>query len=907
MPEEIDDKFELEFIKCQLAAAVSEIQQLKEERRSCSCWRECSDASSMEGRSTSSSLESVAKAVVPPHPKQPLHRLLADYFDRTGYVSAVEASLQSLTDTAEANQFAVHIYRFSQLSPGESLMEHAQLEYIDPSNAPGPWREESLVFASSASLSYMNIKSNKLAVIQSLVAKFWQGVAAWGVHDGEGGVIAPIHAYQEWQSYLKNVLSGEYEPFIFRGMPWGQPGKGKTIPINIVNTPVILTSDGGVRHWGMIRQAYPSPEEQVHMMAIRDLQIMKNTPIAVTVVCKSTGRVLTQNTASMAMLGIHGMLNKEKYLAGGIQEQTRVLALDLTVTACDQVVSTLRVERTTRMRAHVHGDMSYLQLLLGSCEEGVLETLDQRVKQGIFRRRVELSNPILRSIMRLPEGQEAHHDVQVTETVEPITFQPVYIISQIDVTEVVVSERNRQRAHDELAAEKLRMDVLLQRQRELIACLGKIGSASEGSASDGHIVAAARHSTRAQMMQNVRLHVSEGEEESSGGNIQLLELLGQGTFGKVFQGIWRGTIVAVKSMVMSSQMNGAEKRERMAIMEAAISSSLSHPNIVQTYTYSLRPINTDKSSATVRSADTAGRSSADSVAVQYALTDSLQHSAKDVFLDSGEDAAAHFGGFEVQLVLEFCDSGSLRDALDKDLFRQARDQPCFPALLEVAADIAKGMVHLHSQNIIHSDLKAQNVLLQSSQRNVCGAVAKISDFGLSYMLDHSETHVSQWNQGGTMTHMAPELLQKGIQSKAADIYAFGILLWELYTAAVAFKGIPSTMLGFHVVHKDMRPEFPDSTPPTYMQLAHQCWDKDVERRPSFTDILMIIQNMLKECTSLNNLILMPITKRILPEIRDEEEHISVQTSKVEDPPISDCFAPGSAIIISPLEADDCYC
>jgi hypothetical protein len=86
-------------------------------------------------------------------------------------------------------------------------------------------------------------------------------------------------------------------------MPWGKPGQGKTIPINIVNTPVILTSPDGARHWGMIRQAYPATEEQIHTMAIRDLQIMKNTHIAVTVVCKSTGRILTQNTASMAMLG----------------------------------------------------------------------------------------------------------------------------------------------------------------------------------------------------------------------------------------------------------------------------------------------------------------------------------------------------------------------------------------------------------------------------------------------------------------------------------------------------------------------------------------------------------------------------------------------------------------------------
>ncbi len=52
-------------------------------------------------------------------------------------------------------------------------------------------------------------------------------------------------------------------------------------------------------------------------------------------------------------------------------------------------------------------------------------------------------------------------------------------------------------------------------------------------------------------------------------------------YGKVYKGLWHGTVVAVKAMVLHSNMSGAEKYERMAIMEAAISSSLSHPNIVQ--------------------------------------------------------------------------------------------------------------------------------------------------------------------------------------------------------------------------------------------------------------------------------------------------------------------------------------
>jgi hypothetical protein len=50
---------------------------------------------------------------------------------------------------------------------------------------------------------------------------------------------------------------------------------------------------------------------------------------------------------------------------------------------------------------------------------------------------------------------------------------------------------------------------------------------------------------------------------------------------KVYKGLWRGTTVAVKTMILPANMSGAEKREKMAVMEAAISSSLSHPNVVQ--------------------------------------------------------------------------------------------------------------------------------------------------------------------------------------------------------------------------------------------------------------------------------------------------------------------------------------
>ena len=113
----------------------------------------------------------------------------------------------------------------------------------------------------------------------------------------------------------------------------------------------------------------------------------------------------------------------------------------------------------------------------------------------------------------------------------------------------------------------------------------------------------------------------------------------------------------------------------MAVIEAAISSSLMHPNLVQTLTYAIKPIRESPSS-----------SSEDTSAIMRMLP----------------EAAC---GFEVQIILEYCDRGTLLDALDQRAFFLPDGSVNYSAVLGIAIDVAKGMVHLHAKDIIHGDLK----------------------------------------------------------------------------------------------------------------------------------------------------------------------------------------------------------
>lgn len=146
-----------------------------------------------------------------------------------------------------------------------------------------------------------------------------------------------------------------------------------------------------------------------------------------------------------------------------------------------------------------------------------------------------------------------------------------------------------------------------------------------------------------------------------------------------------------------------------------------------------------------------------------------------------------------------------------------------------AFDIARGMQFLHKCQIVHRDLKSLNVLLDS-QNNI-----RICDFGFSR---HASDSSLMSQNIGTPHWMAPELLSTSSNyTSKIDVYAYGIVLWELATGQTPYSGMDSRQIINQVSNNDIRPLLPQDVNPAMRDLITQCWDRDPDVRPSFDEIV----------------------------------------------------------------------
>ncbi|XP_069130522.1 uncharacterized protein [Argopecten irradians] len=190
------------------------------------------------------------------------------------------------------------------------------------------------------------------------------------------------------------------------------------------------------------------------------------------------------------------------------------------------------------------------------------------------------------------------------------------------------------------------------------------------------------------------------------------------------------------------------------------------------------------------------------------------------------------------MVLEYMARGSLYH----HLHNTTREPLDHAEYFRISHDIALGMAYLHQQKpaVLHLDLKSMNVLICSNDR------AKIADFGFSKLRYDANLKATNTSKAkpvqGSPAWMAPELLETGELTPKADVYSFGIILWEMLTRKQPYDGC-SVFQVLERVRLNKRPELPSACPTKLAQFMQQCWAPVPSKRPPFKEILTQLEDM----------------------------------------------------------------
>lgn len=340
--------------------------------------------------------------------------------------------------------------------------------------------------------------------------------------------------------------------------------------------------------------------------------------------------------------------------------------------------------------------------------------------------------------------------------------------------------------------------------------------------------------------------VKERIEDSAGSNVcrssfltkqenvldglQLGPLLGFGSFGRVYYGMWYGSEVAVKVMENESVR---QKTEMGIALEALIGKDLMHPNMVRTLRYAV--INPNKK---LEDELEYGSGQVHNLSDSWVTGESpmIDMTELDV-VEEKEDAG------ETWLLMEFCDRGSLQDAVDRG-WLACNGEMNYLAVTTTALEIASAMQYLHAVGILHGDLSAFNVMLTSSGSEMGmgnrGFIAKVADFGMSRQIQITSRIKTQTY--GTVTHMPPELVEGGELGRETDVYSFGVLLWEMCTGSRPWAGLSHGQVIRTVAILRRQLQWPPSVPEVLAELGKACLNYSPESRPSFQEVCKTLSN-----------------------------------------------------------------
>lgn len=283
--------------------------------------------------------------------------------------------------------------------------------------------------------------------------------------------------------------------------------------------------------------------------------------------------------------------------------------------------------------------------------------------------------------------------------------------------------------------------------------------------------------------------------------IVLDKLVGYGKDADVFKSTWLGTPVAVKYLKSSGEFDVAsptvskssgllaQNEYKMFSNEVAIMMGLRHPNIL-------------------------------------------------TIMGFGVDPPSFF------IVMEYMDKGSLFTLLESD------EKITNEEKIRFAYNIADALAHMHDRkpSILHSDLKSLNVLVDKNR------TLKVSDFGISRELrkkyktlipEDDSDDVNNSNEG-TIQWVPPEAFKDFDYkpTKGHDMYAFGVILWEIATRRKPWKSVARRTIAENV-YKGLRPPIleSDKWSAEFETIVNKCWNQSVSERPSFCKVKTLLKKL----------------------------------------------------------------
>ncbi len=264
-------------------------------------------------------------------------------------------------------------------------------------------------------------------------------------------------------------------------------------------------------------------------------------------------------------------------------------------------------------------------------------------------------------------------------------------------------------------------------------------------------------------------------------NYKILEKLGEGGMGVVYKAEDTKLKRPVALKFLPPHLAASEADKARFIQEAQAASALNHPNVCT-------------------------------------IHDIQEHAGPD-------------GSRQMFIVMEFVQGQTLRDLMGgkKTSEPGSGTRTLLPLnrATEIGIQVADGLAAAHEKGIVHRDIKPENIMVRRD------GIAQIMDFGLAKLRSSGGTRLTQQGSTvGTAGYMSPEQIQGTDADHRSDIFSLGVVLYELFTGELPFKGVHETALLYEIVNVDPVPmtSINPELNPELDRIVFECLQKEADER-----------------------------------------------------------------------------